>query len=173
MSNEWRNATRAALLSVALAVLAAGCGTTGSGPSASPPSGALTAAQRQKLAARYLAVALPANEQLDHEVDGYGDAVKDGDLAAARKDLTDEVATERTFDADVLRIRFPASVEGSVRDLVTANTARIALTLRQAGAGSAAAMRALDRQHKAADAAVEAPVRAIRAELGLPPPDTD
>jgi hypothetical protein len=167
MSNEWRHAGRAALGCLALAALAAGCG--GSQPAGS----ALTAAQRHRLAKEYLAVALPANGQLDHEVDGYGDAEKDDDLAAARTDLAGEVATERAFDAAVLRIRFPASIEGPVRALVRANGARIALTLRQEGAGSVAVMRALDRRHKAADAAVEAPVRVIRADLGLPPPDTD
>jgi hypothetical protein len=40
------------------------------------------------LAATYLAIAQPANRELDHEFDGFGDHVKDGELAAAQADLS-------------------------------------------------------------------------------------
>ena len=53
-----------------------------------------------------------------------------------------------------------------------ANQLRIQLTQRQARATTLASLRAFDRQHKAADAAVEAPVRQIRRLLALPPPST-
>ena len=60
----------------------------------------------------------------------------------------------------------------TARALVRANERRIALTRRQASATSVSGIRALDRRHKAADAAVEAQVRLIRQFLALPPPAT-
>jgi hypothetical protein len=178
-----------------LAVLGAGCGSSlgsgsqprsapastaaGSGQlsSASAPAGAtgsvaaLSPATRKALAAKYLAIAQPANHSLDVENDGYSDAEHD-DLAEARKDLLDETATEAQFDQQLLAIRFPAAVEQQVQALVRANQARIQLTQRQARATTLASLRAFDGQHKAADDAVEAPVRQIRQLLGLLPPAT-
>jgi hypothetical protein len=171
-----------------LALLGAGCGTragsTGPGaatstsaaqPSSVTPSAgsvaALSPATQKALAAKYLAIAEPANRSLDAENDGYGDAEHD-DLAAARKDLLDETATEARFDSQLLAIRFPASIEQQVQALVSANKIRIQLTQRQARATTLASLRAFDSQHKAADAAVEAPVRQIRRLLALPPPAT-
>ena len=169
-----------------LAVLAAGCGASAGSAgtaapdgaaqpsSASPSAGSVTAispATQRALAAKYLAIAEPANRSLDAENDGYGDAEHD-DLAAARKDLLDEMATEARFDTQLLAIRFPASVEQQVQALVSANKLRIQLTQRQARATTLASLRAFDSQHKAADAAVEAPVRQIRRLLALPPPST-
>jgi hypothetical protein len=165
-------------------VLGAGCGasagSTGTAApsgapqpsSASPSAGSVTAispATQQALAAKYLAIAEPANRSLDAENDGYGDAEHD-DLAAARKDLLDETATEARFDSQLLAIRFPASIEQQVQALVSANKIRIQLTQRQARATTLASLRAFDSQHQAADAAVEAPVRQIRRLLALPPP---
>lgn len=49
-------------------------------------------------AATSLAIAQPANRELDHEFDGFGDRVKDGELAAAQADLRAVAATERSFD---------------------------------------------------------------------------
>ncbi|HMH93186.1 MAG TPA: hypothetical protein VK586_19140 [Streptosporangiaceae bacterium] len=176
-----------------LALLGAGCGTSmgsaspsssspgtatsssaGQPSSASPPAGSVTAlspATQKALAAKYLAIAQPANRSLDTENDGYGDAEHD-DLAAARKDLLDEAATEARFDSQLLAIKFPASIKQQVQALVSANKIRIQLTQRQARATTLASLRAFDSQHKAADAAVEAPVRQIRHLLALPPPST-
>jgi hypothetical protein len=166
-----------------LAVLGAGCASSGTAspansvqagtdtPAAGASVTALSPAVRTALAAKYLAVAQPANRSLDTENDGYQDAEHDN-LAAARTDLLDETATEARFDAQLLAIRFPAVVEQQVQALVAANKARIQLTRRQAGATTLAALRAFDRQHQASDAAVEAPVRQIRRLLGLPPPAT-
>jgi hypothetical protein len=156
-----------------LALLGAGCGTSPGG--ASPPAAGsvtvLSPAVQKALAAKYLAIAQPANHSLDVENDGYTDAEHD-DLAQARTDLLDEAATEARFDAQLLAIRFPAPVQKQVQALVRANKTRIQLTQRQAQAATLASLRAFDSQHKAADAAVEAPVRQIRRLLGLPPPST-
>jgi hypothetical protein len=162
-----------------LALLGAGCGTSSGGvgqaASASPPAAGsvtvLSPAVQQALAAKYLAIAQPANHSLDAENDGYGDAEHDN-LAQARTDLLDEAATEARFDAQLLAIRFPGPVQEQVQALVSANKIRIQLTQRQAQAATLASLRTFDSQHKAADAAVEAPVRQIRRLLGLPPPST-
>ena len=158
-----------------LALLGAGCGMSSGG--AAPPAAAsgsapvLSPATQKALAAKYLAIAEPANHSLDVANDGYGDAEHD-DLAQARKDLLDETATENRFDAQLLAIRFPAQIERQVQALVRANKLRVQLTQRQARATTLASIRVFDSQHKAADAAVEAPVRQIRRLLGLPPPAT-
>jgi hypothetical protein len=177
-----RIATVGVAVACVLAVLAAGCGSSAGGPgtggagsSAAGDGTTITAtlspAVRKALAARYLAIAQPANHSLDVENDGYGDDEHD-DLAGARRDLLDEIATETQFDRRLLAIGFPSPIEQQVQALVTANQARIALTQRQAAATTLAALRAFDSQHQASDAAVEAPVRQIRRLLGLPPPAT-
>src|SRR2546421_9255876 len=65
------------------ALLAAGCAS--SGPPARSPSPhstashspAATTAELTAMAARYMAVARPANRELDHEFDGFDDHLKD------------------------------------------------------------------------------------------------
>lgn len=139
--------------------------------SASPlPSAAGQATKR--LAVAYLKIALPANRHLDKENDSYEDSEHDN-FVIAKRDLRGEVATERDFDAKLLKIDFPAEVAEIAWELVQANNHRIALTERQAHAGTIARLRSFDQRHKAADAAVEAQVRIIRKDLGLPPPDND
>jgi hypothetical protein len=160
---NWLAGAGAACCLAVLAVLVAGCGTSGT-PTATP-------AEVHAMAARYLAIARPANRLLDKEIDGYGDHEWD-DLARAQADLRAEAATERRFDAQLLAIRFPSQIALTARSLVRVNQHRIELTERQARAGSLPRMRSFDRQHKAADAALEAQVRMIRVDLGLPPPST-
>jgi hypothetical protein len=170
-------ASRGLALLAAVGMGVAGCGT---GPAAHrylAGNKARTATTRPStpslgsLAARYLLIARPANHRLDVEVDGYGDAERD-DLARARADLLAQVATERRFDAGLLRIPFPGRIERTARAMIRANQARIAVTEQQARAGTLAGMRGLDGRHRAADAALEAQVRLIRMFLRLPPPST-
>ena len=123
------------------------------------------------MASRYLAIARPADRQLDRANDGYADA-EHSNLARAAADLRSEVGTERRFDRQLLRLPFPSSLAPAARALVRANQSRIELTTRQARATSLGQLRALDHQHKAADAAVETQVRVIRSFLRLPPPAT-
>lgn len=124
------------------------------------------------LASRYLAIANPANHRLDVEVDGYTDAQHD-DLAEAKSDLRAEVATEHWFDTHLAAITFPPHVAAIARTLIRINQQRAAMTVVQAQSSSLAQVRAFNRQHAAADAAVETEVKAIRRALNLPPPDTD
>ena len=139
------------------------------GPSASAqPS---RSARIRALAARYLAIARPANHRLEIGVDGSRDHRRD-DLAKAVADLRAQAATERHFDRRLGRIRFPAAIEAIARRLIRANRSRIALTRREARSVSLAELSTFTRRHRAADAAVEVPVKALRKALGLPPPET-
>ncbi len=139
---------------------------------ASSPSPTATGKAVKQLAAAYLAIALPANRRLDKANDSYDDSEHDN-FVIAKRDLRREIATERDFDAKLLKINFPADVAAVAWSLVQANDRRIALTERQSRAKTIAKLRAFDRRHKAADAAVEVQVRIIRSELGLPPPGND
>jgi hypothetical protein len=140
-------------------------------PSATPPPPPLTAAQRQKLARQYLAVADPANKALDHEVDTFRDAQHD-DLATAIAALHGQARVERGFDRKLAAIDFPPPVSTVAHLLILANQERIALTLQEAKATSVAGLATFRKRHAAADEAVERQVRLIRKLLGLPPPDT-
>ena len=153
-----RAAPLAAVAMLCLSIVAAGCGSTGP-----------AAVQLKALAGDYLAISEVANHQLDHEVDAYRHDERHS-LAAARADLRAEVVTERWWDEHLLRIPFPPAIKSVARAVVRVNQARIALTERQARAGTLKAMVALDPRHKAADAQLEFAVRVIRRQLGLPPP---
>jgi hypothetical protein len=130
----------------------------------------LSRGETRALAARYLAIARPANRRLDVENDSYADD-DHGNLAASESDLRGEVATEQWFDQRLLKIDFPASIATVAWELVQLNSQRIYLTEEQALAGSTAGLLAFNSRHRAADAAVEVQVRLIREDLGLPPPD--
>ena len=160
------------------ALLAAGCASSGP-PARSPASRspaargtATTTAELTAMAARYLAIARPANRELDHEFDGFDDHIKDGDLAAARADLRAAVVTERRFDRQLIALSFPPRTEPFVRLLYRVNQARAALTSTAAGVTWLRELRAYQRRLDAANEPVEAAVRVIRGQLGLPPPDT-
>ena len=141
------------------------------GPSVPPSPPPLTSAQRRKLARQYLAVAEPANEALDHEVDAFEDAQHD-DLAKAIAALHGQVRIERGFDRNLAAIAFPPPVDVIAHLLILANQQRIALTLQEAKATSVAGLAAFRKRHATADEAVERQVRLIRKLLGLPPPET-
>ena len=144
-----------------------------SGPSASatPSASAAPAASIRRLAAEYLAIARPANHRLDVEFDDFGDQSRDN-LAKADADLRAEAATELHFDRRLSRIPFPPAIGFLAWELIRANQSRIALTRREARSESIAQLRSFAHRHKAANAAVEVRVRALRKALHLPPPST-
>jgi hypothetical protein len=185
-------ASRRAVLGVAaLTTLVGGCSSAGSstasaghsapaasaGHSSSPSArhsasaaqATLAPAQRAALADRYLAIAVPANHRLDHEVEGFADHER-SDLAAAEADLRAEAATERGFDRRLAAIPFPPGIAAMARALIQANQSRVALTDRQARSASLARLHSFAAQRRAADAAVEFGARLIRRALALPPP---
>jgi hypothetical protein len=170
------------------ALLAAGCASSGpparspasqspasQGPASQSPAArgtAATTAELTAMAARYMAIARPANRELDHEFDGFDDHIKDGDLAAARADLRAAVVTERRFDRQLIALSCPPRTEPFVRLLYRVNQARAELTGAAAGVTSLRELRGYQRRLNAASEPVEDAVRVIRGQLGLPPPDT-
>jgi len=160
------------------ALLAAGCASSApparnpasQGPASQGPAG--TTAELTAMAVRYMAIARPANHELDHEFDGFDDQIKDGDLAAARADLRAAVVAERRFDRQLIALSFPPRTEPFVRLLYRVNQERAELTSTAAGVTSLRELRGYQRRLDAANEPVEDPVRVIRAQLGLPPPDT-
>ena len=194
MTDPYRSQRRAAVASVATVgavLLAAGCASgqppgsavrsTTATPAAtaaaatpvpaSTAPAALSAAGRRALAARYLAIAQPANHQLDHDFDGLKDHEGDN-LAAAEADLRAAAATERRFDRQLIAITFPPPTEPIVRLLYAANQARAALSMTAAATTSLRQLHGYQTRLDAANEPVEEAVRVIRSQLGLPPPDT-
>jgi hypothetical protein len=175
-----RSACRRGAVSVMLCalVLATACSSaTPSGPASQPSASATPSASPmpsvsiRTLAVDYLAIARPANHRLDVEFDGFGDQSRD-DLAKAAADLRAEAATELHFDRQLARIPFPPAIIFLAWELIRANQSRIALTRQEARSESIARLRSFARRHKAANAAVEVRVRALRKALHLPPPST-
>ena len=153
------------LAAVAGVLLVAACGST---PGAGGTSGA--GGPQAAAAARYLAIAEPANRRLDHDLDdGLAGEDRD-DLAASRTDLRDAAATERRFDRQLLAMPLAPATEAVARVLVTANQSRARLTDRAARATSLAQLREFERRLDAANVPVEDAVKIIRGQLGLPPP---
>jgi hypothetical protein len=165
-----------AVVLFASVLLAAGCAGSHPAQTAAPAphvrtASTVSAAQLHALAERYLAIAEPANERLDHEVDGYEDNSRHN-LSAAEADLRAQAATEHEFDRQLSRIPFPLPIAAMAQALIGANQIRIGLTGQQTRSSSLAQLRSFDHRHHAADAAVETQVRIIRQALGLPPPKT-
>jgi hypothetical protein len=161
------------------ALLATGCADASqpaAAPSArpsdvTPTAPAISPAQRKAVARQYLAIAVPANHRLDVDFDGLDDNAHDN-LAAAEADLRDAAATERQFDRRLLALTLPPATEAVARLLVTANQGRARLTETAAASTSLSQLRGYRHRLTAANAPVEEAVRAIRSQLGLPPPET-
>ena len=158
-------ASLVAAIMVGAVLLTAGCG------SSQPPPVRSAAGGLRAPATRYLAIAQPANRQLDHEFDGLTDHEGDN-LAAAQADLRAAAATERRFDRQLIAITFPPLTEPFARLLFDVNQARAALTATAAAATSLRQLRGFQPRLDAANEPVEEAVRVIRSQLGLPPPDS-
>jgi hypothetical protein len=148
-------------------VLATGC--TGAGRPAA--AGTATHSPPAAIAAGYMAIARPANRRLETDLEGIEHRDRN-DLAAATADLRDAAATERMFDRQLLAIRLPPATEAVARQMVTANEARARLTDQAATSTSLRQLRRYEHRLDAANKPVEAAVRVIRSQLGLPPPET-
>ena len=139
---------------------------------ASPGPAQPAAQASQHAAARYLAIARPANQRLADDFDHGLDGKDRSNLAAASADLRDAAATERSFDRLLLRIALPPGTEAVARMLVAANESRARLTDAAAAASSLRQLRAFERRLTAANVPVEDAVKVLRTELGLPPPES-
>jgi hypothetical protein len=168
----------AVTMATAVAVLAAGCSGAPAHPASAgrPPAspratpGLATGAQREALAARYLAIARAGNKRLEVEFDRLH-AEDRRRLAAAHRDLREIAATERLFDQRLLGIRFPAATERIARFLNWVNQARARMTAAAASSPSLARLRAEERRLTEANKPVEQAVAILRSQLGLPPPE--
>ena len=132
-------------------------------------SGLATGSERRALAARYLAIARAGNRGLDRSLDPLEDRDRSR-LGPARADLRYAANVERTFDRRLLRIPFPPETEQIARTLYRVNQARASLTGAAARSTSLSELHAYERRLDEANKPVEAAVRTIRRQLGLPPP---
>jgi hypothetical protein len=129
-----------------------------------------TTTKPSKAAAQYSAIATDGNRGLE-----VLDKLKErdrNDLVAARTDLRDAAATERRFDRSLLTIALPPAIETTARALVRVNESRASLTTEAAASTSLAQLHGYEQQLSVANATVEREVRALRSQLGLPPPET-
>ena len=107
------------------ALAAAGCE-----PSLSPAGVQCTTAQM--LTKRFLAIMVPARQQLSADQAAYTAAERRRNLAAAQSALTAEVTSEHTFDTSLAGVTFPPAVAAIAKALIRANEARATLTAKQA-----------------------------------------
>jgi hypothetical protein len=173
---------RAFAAAIGALLLGAGCGSSKSAPAeqASAPAtvtsaratstpGLATGAQRRALAARYLAIARAGNRGLNHSLDPLESRDRSR-LGPATVDLRYAANVEHTFDRRLLRIPFPSETERVARKLYRVNQARASLTEAASRSTSLRELHAYDRRLDNANKPVEAAVRTIRRQLGLPPP---
>jgi hypothetical protein len=170
-----RGAAAAAVLGC-VALLGAGCAVgrpaapaQESAPQAASNGGLAIGSARRALEARYLEIAIAGNRRLNADFDPLEDRDRN-DIARAKADLRDAAATERLFDRRLLRIVFPSDTERVARLLYRINQARARLTTAAAASASLRQLHAYEQRLTAANRPVERAVRAIRRQLGLPPP---
>lgn len=144
------------------AALAAG----GCEPSLSPAG--VQCMTAQMLTKQFLAIMVPARQQLSADQAAYTAAVRRGNVAAAQNALTAEVTSEHTFDMSLARITFPPAVTAIAKALTRANEARAALTAKQAQSTSLVQLRSFNRRVDVAGAAVQKDVKLIRKALASP-----
>src|SRR5581483_1481845 len=118
-----------------------------------------------------LAIATPANHVLDEAFDSLED--HDDDLSASAALLETIARTERGFDRDLLALNLPAPMAAVVTELVRANEARADVTAQAMTAPTVDSLKRYEVDLDALNVPVETQVRALRHDLGLPPPDTD
>lgn len=144
------------------AALAAG----GCEPSLSPAGVQCTTAQM--LTKRFLAIMVPARQQLSADQAAYTAAERRRNLAAAQSALTAEVTSEHTFDTSLVGVTFPPAVAATAKALIRANEARATLTAKQAQLTSLVQLRSFNRRVVLAGVAVEKDVKLIRKALASP-----
>jgi len=120
-----------------------------------------------RIASLYANLANPADRALTADAAGYT-ANERHDLAAAKLALSKEVETQTSFDNQLSDITFPPAADPHADLLVTADQKLIKLIKQQMTARSLRKLRAFNDRDQAAETAIEAQVRLIRADLGLP-----
>ena len=121
-----------------------------------------------RIASLYSNLASPADRALAAEIKAYA-VNRDHNLAAAKLDLSNEVKAETSFDNGVGGITFPPAADPHNDQLIALDAKRISLIKLQLKATSLRKLQAFDSRVEAASAAVDAQVKIMRADLGLPP----
>jgi hypothetical protein len=134
-------------------------------PSLSPAGVQCTTGQM--LTKQYLAVMIPARQQLTADIAAYRTNQR-RDLAAAQSALMAEVTSEHAFDTSLAHITLPPAIAAIARALIRANEARATLTAKQAGSTSFTQLRSFNRRVDVATAAVQKEMKLIRAALASP-----
>jgi hypothetical protein len=120
-----------------------------------------------RIGSLYTNTAGPADRLLAADLSAYG-VNRNRNLAAAKLDLSNEVKAETAFDNQLGTITFPPAPDPHADQLIAADAKRIALIKLQLKTTSLRKLRALDPQVQAASAAVDAQIKIMRADLGLP-----
>jgi hypothetical protein len=120
-----------------------------------------------RIASLYANLANPADRALNAELAGYAVA-RHHNLAAAKLDLSNAAKTAASFDNQLSQITFPPAPDPHADLLIAADQKLIKLVKLQIKAKTLKKLRSFDARDRAADAAVEAQVRIIRQDLGLP-----
>jgi hypothetical protein len=120
-----------------------------------------------RIASLYTNLAGPADRALAPELHSYA-VNQHHRLATAKLNLAREAKTEASFDSQLGEITFPSGADRHADLLIAADQKRIKLTRLQLRARTLRKLRSFDARDQAADAAVEAQVRIIRQDLGLP-----
>jgi hypothetical protein len=121
-----------------------------------------------RIASLYSNVAGPADRALTPVLADYS-RDRHHNLAAAKLDLSKEVKIEVSFDDQLGEITFPPGADPHADLLIAADQKRIKLIRLQMRATTLRKLRSFDARVQAADAVVEAQVKIIRKDLGLPP----
>jgi hypothetical protein len=119
------------------------------------------------LADKYLAIAGPADRQLNAEEKSFL-ASERSNLVAAESDLLAEVTTIRSFDQRLAALAFPAAITATVRALIRADQSRTSLIARQARSASLKRLQSFDGRIQAANAAVAADASLLSKALNAP-----
>ena len=120
-----------------------------------------------RIASLYTNAAGPADRILAADIQAYS-VNRLRNLAAAKSDLSNEVKAETAFENQLGTITFPAAPDPHAEQLTAADAKRIKLIKLQLQVKSLRKLRALDSQVQAASAAVDAQVKILRTDLGLP-----
>jgi hypothetical protein len=121
-----------------------------------------------RIASLYSNLADPADRLLAADLQAYA-VNRRQNLAAAKQDLSNEVKTDTAFDNQLSQITFPPAADPHADTLTALDAKRIKLIKLQLQATSLRKLQAFDSRVEAASAAVDAQVRIMRQDLGLPP----
>ena len=121
-----------------------------------------------RIASLYTNVAAPADRALATDIATYSRDMN-SNLAAAKLDLQKQMQAETSFDNQLGDITFPPAPDPHADLLIAADQKRIKLIKLQMQARTLRKLRSFNAQDRAANAVVEAQVKIIRQDLGLPP----